>query len=259
MDDPDRATLAQQYADAENLDARIALHEEYEVADRDWWHWVFDHYETLPAEADVLEAGCGPGMLWRDTADRVPPGWTLLLTDFSVGMAQEARATLGAAGITASLGVAAAEALPLPAASADAVIANHVLYHADRDAALPEIRRVLRPVGRLFATTNSETNLRELRDLLAATTGYESPAASAFSLETGAAQLEQYFETVHRNERGSVLRVPDLEPLVAYAGSLPAVEEERLAAFAHRAADRLADGPLEIHKRMGLFVAEKAP
>lgn len=258
MDASDRATLAQQYADAENLDARIALHEQYEVADSDWWPWVFDHYETLPGDADLLEVGCGPATLWRDTPDRVPGGWDLFLTDFSAGMVREARATLVNTDVEGCVGVAAAEALPLPTASVDAVIANHMLYHVDRNAALPEFRRVLRPGGRLFATTNSETNLRELRDLLAQTTAYESPAASEFSLESGAAQLRGHFDEVRRDERESTLRVPDLEPLVAYAGSLPDVGDQQLAAFADAAADRLADGPLEIHKRMGLFIAVKA-
>jgi ubiquinone/menaquinone biosynthesis C-methylase UbiE len=52
---------------------------------------VFDHYDGLPADADVLEVGCGTGYLWRDNADRDAGGWELLLTDFSPGMAADAR------------------------------------------------------------------------------------------------------------------------------------------------------------------------
>lgn len=259
MNDPDRATLAEQYADAENLDARIRLHETYEIADRDWWPWLFDHYDVLPTDADVLEVGCGTAYLWRDNADRVPEDWELLVTDFSPGMAADARETLDEAGVEAAVGVAAAERLPLPDDSVDAVIANHMLYHTDRDVALPEIRRVIRPGGRLFATTNGESNLRELRDLLAAATEYEPVSASEFSLENGPDQLAGHFEAVHRYERDSVLRVTDLEPLVAYAASLSDVGERGVADFADLADERLADGPLEIRKSMGLLVGEVSP
>jgi SAM-dependent methyltransferase len=256
MDDADRAALAEQYADAENLDARVELHENYEVTDRDWWPWVFDHYEGLPADADLLEVGCGTGYLGRDNADRVPAGWDLLATDFSQGMAAEARATLADAGVAAGVAVAAAESLPLPDDSVDAVVANHMLYHTDRDATLPEVRRVLRPGGWLFATTNGESNLRELRELLAAVSGYEPVSASEFSLESGPDQLARCFDTVERYERESRLRVPELEPLVAYAASLQGVDEPEVTEFADLAAERLADGPLVVHKSMGLLVAE---
>lgn len=259
MNDPDRAALAEQYADGANLDARIQLHETYEVADRGWWPWVFDHYDVLPADADILEVGCGTGYLWRDNADRVPSDWDLLLTDFSAGMAAEARATLVEAGVDAAVSVAAAESLPFPDESVDAVVANHMLYHADRDRALPEMRRVLRPDGRLFATTNGESNMRELRELLEAATGYEPVSASEFSLENGPDQLARYFDTVHRHERESALRVPDREPLVAYAASIQGVGERQVADFADLVDERLADGPLEIRKSMGLLVGETAP
>ncbi|PSQ48894.1 class I SAM-dependent methyltransferase [Halobacteriales archaeon SW_7_65_23] len=255
MNDAERAALAEQYADADNLDARIRLHERYDTADRDWWRWVFDHYEGLPDGADLLEVGCGTGYLWRDNADRIPDGWGLLLTDFSAGMADDARATLAEAGVDAAVGVAAAESLPLPDDSVDAVVANHMLYHVDRDAALPELHRVLRPGGRLFATTNSEANMLELRELLRAATTYEPASVEEFSLEGGADELGRHFAEVRRSERGSALHVPDLEPLVAYAASLPGVTDEQVAEFGALADDRLADGPLEIRKSMGLFIA----
>lgn len=255
MNDVDREALAEQYANAENLDARIQLHESYDTASRKWWRWVFDHFDALPDSADLLEVGCGTGYLWRDNADRVPAGWDLLLTDFSAGMAAEARETLDEARIEATVGVAAAESLPFPDDSVDAVIANHMLYHTDREEALPELRRVLRPGGRLFATTNGESNLLELRELLGGTTDYNPTALAEFSLESGREQLLEHFEEVDVYERQSTLRVPDLEPLVAYAASLRDVGGRQVAAFAELTDDRLTDGPLEIQKSMGLFVA----
>jgi len=267
MNASERAALAEQYADADNLNARVRLHEEHDTADRDWWQWVFDRVD-LPDGARVLELGCGPGYLWRDVADRVPADASLLLTDFSRGMVTEARGTLAAAGIgnggadcvEADFATAAAESLPVADDSVDAVVANHMLYHVDRDAALPEIRRVLRPGGRLYATTNGEDNLAELRGMITAVSDFVPPSATKFSLESGSEQLAAHFAGVERYERDSALRVPEVEPLVAYAGSLSAIEREELAAFTDHAAARLedGDGPLRIEKSMGLFVA-RAP
>ena len=267
MDDSERAALAEQYADADNLNARVRLHENHDTADRGWWQWVFDHVDA-PADADVLEVGCGPGYLWRNVADRVPPGWDRLLTDFSPGMVDEARATLAETDVETEsvdgdtpeprLAAAAAEALPLPADSVDVVFANHMLYHVDREAALPEIGRVLRPGGRLYATTNGESNLRELRALITATSDFEPPSATEFSLENGPDQLAAHFENVERVERSSELRVPDLEPLVAYTGSLPPVGRDELDAFVDLAAEKLDEPPFTIRKSMGMLVA-RAP
>jgi SAM-dependent methyltransferase len=228
MDESERAALAEQYADAENLNARVRLHERH------------------------------------DTADRVPPGWDRLLTDFLPGMVTDARATLAGADSEnrtdgePRFAVAAVEALPLPADSVDVVFANHMLYHVDREVALPEIRRVLRPGGRLYATTNGESNLRELRALITATSDFEPPSATEFSLENGPDQLARHFESVERIERSSELRVPDLEPLVAYAGSLPPVGRAELDAFADLAAEKLDDPPFTTEKSMGMLVA-RAP
>jgi SAM-dependent methyltransferase len=190
-------------------------------------------------------------------------------------MVDEARATLAEAPATPAKGggdtgsgdedapeprfaAAAAESLPLPADSIDVVFANHMLYHVDREAALPEIRHVLRPGGRLYATTNGESNLQELRSLITATSDFEPPSATEFSLENGPDQLATHFERVERFERASELRVPDLEPLVAYTGSLPPVGRDELDAFAALAAEELGDSPFTIEKSMGMLVA-RAP
>ncbi|NJN81943.1 MAG: hypothetical protein HC802_06415 [Caldilineaceae bacterium] len=61
-----------QYKDSRNLDARIALHRDYSVNQYSFARWEFDHYLDLPADAKVLEVGCGPGSLWTENLDRIP-------------------------------------------------------------------------------------------------------------------------------------------------------------------------------------------
>lgn len=83
--------------------------------------------------------------------------------------------------------------------------------------------------------------------------------AGEFSLENGSEQLSGHFADVQRFDRNAALHVPDLEPLVANAASLPGVDERQVAAFADPADARLVDGPPEIEKSMGVFVCEVTP
>ena len=152
-DDPAHL-LAHQYADSRNLAARMALHERFSVNPKPLRQWLFDRLRDVPADARVLEVGCGPGTLWVENRERIPPGWQLHLTDFSPGMAAEAEAALAQAGITAEVSVADACELPFADGSADLVLAHGMLYHvADRPRALAELRRVLADGGQLHAWT----------------------------------------------------------------------------------------------------------
>src|SRR5262245_36483808 len=93
--DPDYL-LNQQYRDASNLNARIELHKRFSTNAYNWYLWVFDRLKT-PPQSRVLELGCGPGRLWVENLDRIPPGWDITLSDFSPGMIAEARGNLAAA------------------------------------------------------------------------------------------------------------------------------------------------------------------
>lgn len=261
MDD-DPALLAEQYADPDNLGARIALHEGYTTAPEPWWPWVFEQVRAAaeaagaPDEADVLEVGCGRGDLWAENAGAVPDGWSVAATDLSAGMVAEFAETTAPADMTpGATGRAAAEALPFPDDRFDVAVANHMLYHVARERALPELRRVLRPGGRLVATTNGENNLGDLRALLDEAGAEWTPSAGEFSLQSAPDQLRASFDAVDRRDFDAGLRVDDLEPLVGYAGSLPGMDERKVERFAELAAAELEDGPLVVDKEQGALVA----
>src|SRR5262249_18967309 len=159
----DQSYLREQYKNASNLNDRIQLHTRFSTNRYDFQMWVFDQLK-LASDSRILELGCGPGSLWRPNCERIPPGWQITLTDFSIGMLEEARANLtGAPAFTFQL--ADAQALPFQVAEFDGVIANHMLYHVpDRARAFSEIRRVLRPGGRFYAATNGEAHLQEIHE-----------------------------------------------------------------------------------------------
>lgn len=257
----DQEYLAEdQYADSSNLNDRIALHVRFSTGERDLFPWVFDQFD-LPADAAVLELGCGPGYLWRDNTERIPDGWTITLSDLSSGMVADARATLRDVPHDFDFQTLDAQELPFEAGSFDAVIANHMLYHVpDREQAYAEIRRILAPGGHLYATTNGRDHMRELFELV---DEFEPGAAvrpdhvNDFRLESGGDELREHFEHVELRRYDSGLRIPEVEPLVAYVGSGLTAEEIDIDEFREFVRDRLEDGPLDVTKDTGMFVARK--
>jgi SAM-dependent methyltransferase len=245
----------EQYRTSGNLQARIDFHVRFRTNPYDWQLWVFDLLR-LPAEARVLEIGCGAGSLWLENRSRIPAGWEVTLSDLSAGMLTQARRSLGSSRLT-SLD---AQALPFPEAQFDAVIANHMLYHVpDRPKALAEIRRVLKPGGRVYAATGGRDQFRELIAMVGrfdpGLVLWEGRGPDSFVLETGAEQLAPWFSGVTLHRYDDALEVTEVEPLVEYVASKVALAEERKAAFARFAEEEVArlGGVLRVSKDYGLF------
>jgi SAM-dependent methyltransferase len=249
-----------QYRDSGNLDARVALHQQFSTNSYGWFRWVFDQL-SLPADGAVLELGCGPAYLWQGNADRTPVGWTIVLSDASTGMVRAAQRDPGTAHDRRGYAVIDAQAIPFAAARFDVVIANHMLYHVpDKGRALSEIRRVLVPGGRLYASTVGQGHMRELDEMLnAAQPGLRPPssgAAASFLLENGEAQLSPWFSSVRLVRYEDSLSVDQPEPLVAYARSMPRVpsQPDALDRFAQLVEREIAaQGAVRITKDSGLF------
>jgi ubiquinone/menaquinone biosynthesis C-methylase UbiE len=212
----------QQYRDATNLNARIALHRRFSTNRHPWPRWVFDQLR-LPPRCTLLELGCGPGDLWAENHERIPQGWEITLSDLSPGMVREARARLDALSHPFAFAILDAQSIPIPSQRFDAVLANHMLYHVpDRARTLAEIRRVLKPGGRLFATTVGITHLRELRewtDWFNLEGARETLDPANFWLETASRQLSPWFAEIRMTRRYDALAVTEIAPIIDYIGS----------------------------------------
>ena len=120
---------------------------------------ILDAAEITPGET-VADVGAGTGLLTLGAVDRVGPDGEVFAIDVSADALEELRARAHAPNIWYL--IAAAEALPLPDTSVDAVVTRSVLiYVADKAEAASEFFRVLRSGGRasLFEPINSR-NLR---------------------------------------------------------------------------------------------------
>jgi ubiquinone/menaquinone biosynthesis C-methylase UbiE len=105
-----------------------------------------------PGES-VLDVGCGTGSLAIATKRRVGERGQVSGIDASPEMIARAASKAANAGIDVSFKTAVAEALPFADATFDAALSTLMLHHLPRKvrrACLSEIRRVLKPRGRLL-------------------------------------------------------------------------------------------------------------
>jgi cytosine/adenosine deaminase-related metal-dependent hydrolase/SAM-dependent methyltransferase len=106
--------------------------------------------KLLPAVdgLDIVDLGCGTGRWLAKLADKDPR--SLVGVDFSPEMLSEAKRKLGG---VANLVVGDCADLPLPRCSADLILCSFLTsYQRDLDGFSRQVRRTLRPGGRVFLT-----------------------------------------------------------------------------------------------------------
>jgi ubiquinone/menaquinone biosynthesis C-methylase UbiE len=253
-----------QYRDASNLDVRAEIHRRFSTNPYGWFKWVFDVLVKSPANAKILELGCGNGLLWKENASRLPAGWSIILSDFSPGMLDAAWRNLVVTGRAFRFQEIDAQSIPYEAETFEVVIANHMLYHVpDRPKAIAEIRRVLKPGGRLIATTVGANHMKEMMDWyrqVHVSRTWES-MANPFVLENGLEQLKPFFSEVRFSRYEDNLSVTELEPILAYIRSgirVLELSEAELARLQQELQKELKEkGRIFISKDSGLFEAIK--
>lgn len=253
----------EQYRDASNLYARIALHKRFSTAKIDYQTWVFEQF-ALPPDARILELGCGPGRLWEQNRNRLPAGWEVTLSDFSQGMVEHARHALAGGGHRFAFALSDAQAVPFADGQFDAVIANHMLYDVpDRQKTYAEVRRVLKPEGCFYATTNSRDTMRQFTELegrLGIVGGVKTAVeSSGFTLENGESELAVWFPSVTLRRLEEVLLVTEAQPLIDYVLSvvgrsgLAGRTQDRIRATVE--AEIRSQGAFRIDKISGIFIS----
>lgn len=185
-----------QYADESNPAARQSIYA-FQSPRIDLPSWALG-LAGLTGNETVLDVGCGNGayLAWLNGRHHEGP---LVGVDLSAGMLTAALARApGVAVLNAD-----AAALPLATASADVVLAIHVLYHCpDRAAAIAELARVAAPGGVALVITNGAGHLAQMNALLADTIT-ESHGDQA---RTGRPQLRQVPGRDRREGARSVVR-----------------------------------------------------
>jgi SAM-dependent methyltransferase len=202
--------------------------------------------EDLAAEAiseaeprTLMDVGCGPGEFAGLLQNRLQIDVVAL--DQSLRMAELARAR----GLNALRGDI--QQLPFGERLFDVVVAIRVLYHLpDLDRGLAEIRRVLRPGGRLVAIAYGRNHLRELWSQLAGK--FYAPAT--FAAENGTKALSPHFERVERRDVTGRAIFSNEGAIRGYLGSY-----ERIAADTRDLALNELRTPLLASYHHSLFIA----
>ncbi|MCW2955954.1 MAG: class SAM-dependent methyltransferase [Thermoleophilia bacterium] len=227
--------IRRDYSDPARLEERFRAWREYH--DPDLLGLILAAVAERPHE-QVLEVGCGDGRFSAQLRDEL--GARVVAFDFSPGMAAQAALR----GLDVQIGDI--QVMPWPDAQFDVVVANWMLYHVpDLDRGLAEIVRVLRPGGRLVASTMGHRHMRELWDLV--DDGADAPEL-AFGSENGEAVLRRHFAQVEVRPMAGHATFPDHGAAVAHIRTTltRAHLADRLPAF---------DGPLRVSTSNTMFIA----
>ena len=166
------------------------------------------------------------------------------------------------ANVTCAAGI---PALPFDDRRFDGVTANHMLFHVpDRQTAIAEVWRVLKPGGRFLAVTNGENHFLELREMVARfAPGFEALlTVRAFSLQNGGEQLAEVFPQPTTSIFEDRLVITESQPVVDYLKSIASFDgdaQQILQQIEESVAEEIAqDGAFHITKEVGLFQAVRS-
>ena len=265
----DREIISFQYNSDKNLSDRQALHRGFSTNEYGWENWVFDKYTFNPGDR-VIEFGCGNGTTWKSNKNRIPEDIKVTLTDLSEGMLSIAKDNLSGIEQIIDYSFMDIQRITYEDSSFDKAIANHMLYHIqNRDLAISEIARILKPDGIFYATTNSIYNMRGLkalvRDFDSRLDNASFSVANEFGLEDGVDQLTKHFKSVERLVYEDSLHITEAKPLADYVLSLKGhiniqeiMTESRIKDFHEYLSEIiLREGSIDIPKRSGIFIAKK--
>ena len=214
--DRSRDSVAGAYESGAKLQTRIDIYE-YQRPRVDFHAFALDHLDLRGGER-VLDVGCGTAIALRRLAAR-EAGLALVGVDRSPGMVSESRAREPTGRVRWVVGDVGA--LPTSDHTYDVVLAMHMLYHAsDVEAAVGELRRVLRPNGTLLATTLGRRHMGELHDL--ATEVLAGARLDRHSFRFGiddAGILRHHFPSVELDRLQGELVLDTPDPLVCYLDS----------------------------------------
>lgn len=216
------STIKEQYNSDKNLNLRSNLHS-YNVNKIDWDVWCFDNMNFCKNDK-VLELGCGNGKLWLKNKEKIKGDINITLSDFSKSMIKSAKNSLKELNIDFKYKEINAENIPYKDETFDVIIAEHMIYFVSNiEKALKEIKRVLKPNGKLYITTNSKNTMHELNELsekFAPNSGLSNNGLSErFNLEEGEKLLKKYFKYVNLNVLEGKIILSESEPLVSYKAS----------------------------------------
>jgi ubiquinone/menaquinone biosynthesis C-methylase UbiE len=213
--------LTYQYGTTDRLRARLDAHQRFSEHEEDFFDWVLDRLNPRPGDL-VLDVACGPGVYHPRLCGRGVRA--VLGVDASPGMVETCQRQANDRGLPVLVICGDAQALPVPHAAYDCVMANHMLFHVpDQRAALGELRRALKPGGRVVMTTTDRRDTSRLMSLhrqAAKQLGWVAAAAvvDRFNLDH-IDFVREIFPDAERFVREDAFRFPSTDAVLRYYAS----------------------------------------
>lgn len=249
--------VKEQYSTSGNLSTRISIHNKYSTNKMGFGNWIYSNYQ-ISEGMTVLELGCGTGEMWLGHEDLIMKCSKIVISDFSEGMIEKAKATIGEYENLEYKNIDI-QNIPFENKSFDVVIANMMLYHVpDLNKGLSEIRRVLKSNGNFYCATFGEHGIMEYLSKLLSMYGVEDKTTKIFTLQNGEEILKNHFDKVHKLEYKDSLAVTDVNDMVDYIYSLPSmtslasIEKDKISSILQK---NMKNGVLEVPKEYGMFVS----
>jgi ubiquinone/menaquinone biosynthesis C-methylase UbiE len=233
MPTPNQSDVVRRYY---HTDEFLRIHEQtyetYTVPQADRMGWILDKIDWSKVDT-VLDIGTGRGTYYA-RLKATNPSIAYYANDLSHHMLHNHPA--------AAHQLSRSDAMHLPYApnSFDIVMANHMLYHVpDIEAAIMEIKRVLKPDGVILTATESIHTLPELQVLMRraivlltryGATQVHPPAlpSDTFALENGTRMLSRHFFGVVRHDIPRQLVFHESEPAMQYLESMRDLRQDSL-------------------------------
>lgn len=215
----DMSVVKQQYANANNLNTRISIHDKYSTNKMGFGNWIVSNYR-IDKGIKVLELGCGTGDMWKNRESLISLCSKLTLSDFSEGMVTTTKSNIGEYD-NVEYKVIDIQEIPYEDETFDVVIANMMLYHVpDIDKGLAEVRRVLKKGGHFYCATYGEHGIIEYLSKILSIYGVEDNINKNFTLQNGYEILNKTFSKVEKLEYIDSLAVTNIDDMVEYIYSL---------------------------------------
>ena len=271
-----REEVIKQYIKSDNLEKRINIHE-YSTSDVNWHDYLLDKCD-IKEGMNILDIGCGNGLLWYRERNLLPDNINIHLVDNSKAMLDSAKQIHFSEkdfytdkNIKFHYHICDASNInklsEINSKKFHRIMANHMLYHiddSDRKLLLGAVNAMLTDDGKFIASTIGKNHMKEIFEL-----AYEydknvkAPEwfSRGFILENGKEQLDVFFSNVTMFYHDNNLLIPDWRVIYDYLCSLPGIEKvmrKNKEASVKFLKDRVTESkPFFIRKSTGVFVAKK--
>lgn len=268
--------VIKQYIKSDNLEKRINIHE-YSTSDINWYEYLLGRCD-IKENMDILDIGCGNGMLWYRGKNILPGNINIYMVDNSKAMLDAAKNLhskeadyYNSKKIRLHYIIGNASDISwlseLDSKKFQRIMANHMLYHigeTERKILFAAADDMLTDDGKFIASTIGNNHMKEIFELAGEyNKNIKAPGwfSRGFNLENGKEQLEKYFTDVKMFVHDNNLMVPDSEAIYDYLCSLPeiekAVKRDKEAVMKFLKSKVSESNPFFIRKNTGLFTAGK--